>query len=87
MQRFIIPEDERPVAKAREGTVFLSQLSTRDLLRLRRAVKQVHMKFYPADFCTDREADKIIESLGPATVEKLLKAEVDNKLKGIEKQL
>lgn len=74
--------------KGSEGAVFLSNLKHRDLLRLREAVKRVYMaRGYPVEFYTDREADRIIESLGPATAEKLIKAQVDNKLEGVRKSL
>jgi hypothetical protein len=59
---------------------FLASLSHDQLQRLRRVVKQVHMRHYPKDFFTDREADRIIESLGPEVMEKQLKAAVDRKL-------
>lgn len=62
-----------------EGAVFLSQLQWKDLKRLREAVKKQYMRFYPVEFFTDREADKIIESLGPVTAEKLIKRLVDQK--------
>lgn len=58
----------------------LSELSHNDLLRLRRAVRRVHMKFYPSDHQTDVECDRIIESLLPETAERLLKRLIDGKL-------
>jgi hypothetical protein len=36
-------------------------------------VKNVHLKYYPKDFITDREADKFISSLLPETLDKLKK--------------
>ena len=36
-----------------------------------------HMKHYPKEQCTDREADKIIETITPETREKLIKLAVD----------
>lgn len=56
---------------------FISTLKQDELNVLRKVVKQVHFKYYPKDFCTDREADKLIDSLAPQTVEKLLKVGVD----------
>jgi len=35
------------------------------------------MQHYPVDHCTDRECDRIIETLLPATAERLLKRLVD----------
>lgn len=52
-------------------------ISLKDRRRLRQIVKNVHMKHFPADFITDREADKLIESIGPATQEKLIKEYID----------
>jgi hypothetical protein len=47
-------------------------LSFQDRQRLRKIVKKVHLKFLPEEFLTDKEADKMIESLGPSVREKLL---------------
>jgi len=58
----------------------LASLSWQDLTRLRAAVRRVHMRHYPLDFCTVREADRIIESIAPQTAERLLKKLVDGKL-------
>ena len=52
-------------------------ISLRDRRRLRQIVKKVHMKHFPIEEITDREADKLIESLGPATQEKLIKEYID----------
>ena len=41
----------------------------RNLLRI--VVKQVHLKHYPKEFITDREADKLIASLLPHTLERI----------------
>ena len=54
-----------------------SQIPLRDLQRLRIVVKNNHMKHYPADKVTDKEADRIIESISPHTREKLIKLAVD----------
>ena len=42
-----------------------SQIPLRDLQRLRVVVKNNHMKHYPKDKVTDKEADRIIESISP----------------------
>ena len=52
---------------------FLSELSFNDLQRLRRLVKQVHLRFHPKDKLTDREADRLIETLGPEIMEQDIK--------------
>ena len=54
-----------------------SQIPLRDLQRLRVVVKNNHMKHYPKDKVTDKEADRIIESISPQTREKLIKLAVD----------
>jgi hypothetical protein len=59
--------------------VRLFELSYRDLSRLRMVVRRVHMQHYPIDHCTDRECDRIIETLLPATAERLLKRLVDGR--------
>jgi hypothetical protein len=46
---------------------FLSELSFVDRQRLRKVVKNVHMKHYPAEMITDREADRMIEAIAPET--------------------
>ena len=55
----------------------LAELSFHDLQRLRAIVRRVHMKHYPVEHCTERECDRIIESLLPATAERLIKRVVD----------
>jgi hypothetical protein len=51
---------------------FVAQLRFKDLQRLRQIVRRVHMRHYPGERCTDREADRIIESFGPETCEKMI---------------
>lgn len=46
---------------------FLSELTWTDRQRLRKVTKMVHMKNYPTEMISDREADKMIEAMGPAT--------------------
>lgn len=50
----------------------------RDLLR--RVVRSIHMQYFPREFQTDYEADKIIASIGPATVEHLIKQGKDRQI-------
>ena len=38
------------------------------------------MKYYPLDHCTARECDRIIETLGEQTAQRLLRKLVDGKL-------
>ena len=56
------------------------KLSQEDRRILRKVVKLAHMQEYPKDFCTDYEADKLISSLAPSTLEKLEKIGKDYKV-------
>ncbi len=47
------------------------KLSKEDRNLLRIVVKQVHLKHFPKEFITDREADKLIASLLPNTLERI----------------
>ncbi|MDP6249694.1 MAG: hypothetical protein QGH26_02580 [Candidatus Pacebacteria bacterium] len=44
---------------------------------MRTVVKNVHLKHYPKDKKTDKEADRILETITPETLEKLHKLAVD----------
>jgi hypothetical protein len=59
--------------------VLLAELSFQDLQRLREVVRRVHLRHYPQEHCTERECDRIIETLVPATAERLLKRLIDGK--------
>lgn len=50
----------------REGG-FSTELSFKDLQRLRTVVKAVHLKNYPRHMLTDYEADRMIDVMGPET--------------------
>ncbi len=54
-----------------------SQIPLKDLQRLRIVVKNNHMKQYPKEKVTDKEADRIIESITPQTRDKLIRLAVD----------
>ncbi len=64
-----------------ENTDWTTGLKPQDRTRLRQAVKRVHMQYIADEFCTNREADRIIETLGPQIAEKLIKQLVDGKIK------
>lgn len=55
----------------REGG-FLTSLSFQDRQRLRKITKGIHMKHYPQELLTDREADRIIEAMAPDTQKYLI---------------
>ena len=59
---------------------FLDQLSLKELMLLRRMVKQIHMKFYPEELFTNDMADMLISKFGNEYGEKLIKQAVDNNL-------
>jgi predicted metal-dependent RNase len=48
---------------------FLHTLKKEERRILREVVKRVHLKHHPEQFCTDREADKVISVIGPETVD------------------
>lgn len=47
------------------------KVEERDILR--RIVKKVHFVHYPEEFCTDREADKMIDVIAPDVIERMIK--------------
>jgi hypothetical protein len=53
--------------------IFLHILKPEERRILRLVVKRVHLKHHPEQFCTDREADKVIATIGPEVVEKLIR--------------
>jgi len=52
---------------------FLHMLKPEERDILRRVVKKVHLVHHPEEFCTDREADKVIASIGPEVVERMIR--------------
>lgn len=52
---------------------FLHTLKVEERRILREVVKRVHLKHHPKEFCTNKEADKVIETIGPEVVEKLIR--------------
>ena len=59
---------------------FLHTLNNKERRILRNVVKTVHLKHFPKQFCTDYEADKLIASIAPVTLDELLKAGKDHKI-------
>jgi hypothetical protein len=47
---------------------------------LREVAKRVFIQYNPPEFYTDREADKIIEAMGPEVMEKRLRHLIDSKV-------
>lgn len=60
---------------------FIGTLSKRDLDLLRGIVRKVHLAYVPQDFATDKECDKLIESLGIEIAEKMIRFGVDKGLR------
>ena len=59
---------------------FMHTLKKNERDILRRVVRTVHMQYFPEDFQTDYEADKIIASIGPETVAQLIKQGKDRNI-------
>ena len=57
---------------------FISTIKGSELDVLRKIVKRVNFKHHPKEFVTDYEADKLIDSLAPATVARLLRVGRDS---------
>jgi hypothetical protein len=60
---------------------FISTITSQDLTLLRGIVRKVHLTHVPKDFATDKECDKLIESLGPEIVERMIRFGVDKGLR------
>ena len=52
---------------------FISTISPSELDILREIVRKVHLTYVPADFATDRECDKMIDTMAPETVDRMLR--------------
>ena len=80
----ILDPSEDPAAHdlAREGVShgWIGRLDWPSLQRLRDVTKRILMKHYDPAFVTDREADKIIDAMGPYTMTKWEKAAIDRGL-------
>lgn len=60
---------------------FISTIGKQDLDLLRGIVRKVHLRFVPKEHATNKECDKLIESLGPEVVEKMIRFGVDKGLR------
>lgn len=60
---------------------FIASLAKQDLDLLRSIVRKVHLAYVPQDFATNKECDKLIESLGPEIAEKMIRFGVDKGLR------
>jgi hypothetical protein len=59
---------------------FLHTLKAEERDILRKVVKKVHLVHHPKEFCTDREADKVIAAIGPEVVDRMIKFGKDQKV-------
>ena len=59
---------------------FLHTLKIEEREILRKVVKKVHLCPHPEEFCTDREADKVIAVIGPEVIERMIKFGKDQKV-------
>ena len=62
---------------------FLHILKPEERQLLRKIVKHIHFQYYPNEHKTDYEADKMIASIGPEAIEKLIKSGKDNNIANI----
>jgi hypothetical protein len=60
---------------------FISTISHQDLDLLRGIVRKVHLRYVAKEYATDKECDKLIESLGPEIVERMIRFGVDKGLR------
>lgn len=58
---------------------FLHTLKKEDRDILRQVVKKVHLQHHPEEFCTNTEADKVINTIGPEVIERMIKFGIDNR--------
>jgi len=58
---------------------FLHTLKKEDRDILRQVVKKVHLQHHPEEFCTNTEADKVINTIGPDVIERMIKFGIDNR--------
>ena len=59
---------------------FLHTLKIEEREILRKVVKKVHLCHHPEEFCTDREADKVIAVIGPEVIERMINFGKDQKV-------
>ena len=59
---------------------FLHTLKIEEREILRNVVKKVHLCHHHEEFCTDREADKVIAVIGPEVIERMIKFGKDQKV-------
>ena len=71
------PDDEETMGLVSTDS-FLAAIGQKDRGRLRKIVKAVHLRNYPTELITDREADRVIEVMGPITREKLIRKAVEH---------
>lgn len=60
---------------------FISTIGKQDLDLLRGIVRKVHLAYVSKDKATNKECDKLIESLGPEIAEKMIRFGVDKGLR------
>ncbi len=61
---------------------FITSLSFEQLQYLRKIVRNIHMIHMPDELATDREIDKVIDSIAPHTAEKLLEQSIRIQMEG-----
>ena len=66
--------------------MYFHKLNQEERRILRHVVKTVHLKHFPKQFCTDYEADKLIATIVPEVIEKLIKTGVDFKIDKLQRE-
>ena len=56
---------------------FIHKLNKEERRILRSVVKTVHLKHHPKQFCIDYEADKVIATILPEVIQKMIKTGKD----------
>jgi hypothetical protein len=70
-------EENAPARFTKPENEWSHKLSVEDRALLRKIVAKIHFQYYPEQLQTDREADRIIESLGPQVAESMVRKAVD----------
>jgi hypothetical protein len=66
--------------KEQASTDWVRTLSFDEMQKLRAVVRRVHLRYMPASMFSVREADRIIETLGPEVAQRMLKKAVEARL-------
>ena len=65
---------------------FIHKLNKEERRILRSVVKTVHLKHHPKQFCTDYEADKVIATILPEVIQKMIKTGKDFNIDNLQRE-